>query len=358
VSADNKTEKPTPKRRGDARNKGQVAKSADVNGAAVLLAGFGVLSLLAPSILDRLEGVVRRGLVQAMNVDLAAADGLGDVMIWAATAFAAVIAPIVGVMALVGVLANVAQVRFKVTPHVVKPQIKKLNPLQGFKKMFGPQGLFEAAKASAKTAVIGAVVFFAIWPKLPELAMLVGMPPAALLVQLAQSIFSIALRAAGAFAVIAAVDFLWQRRQHEKSLKMSKDEVKQEARQSDVAPEVRGAIRRRQFEQARRRMLADVPTADVVVTNPTHFAVALRYDGSKVAPEVVAKGADLIAKAIREKAAEHDVPIVSNPPLARKLYREIEIGQLVPEDLYAAVAEVLAFVFRTAGRRRRKAIGA
>jgi flagellar biosynthetic protein FlhB len=261
-------------------------------------------------------------------------------------------------MALVGVLANVAQVRFKVTTHVIKPQIKKLNPLQGFKKMFGPQGLFEAAKATAKTSVIGIVVFLAIWPKLPDLAVLVGLPPAALLTELAQSILAIGFRAAGAFAVIAAVDYIWQRRQHEKSLKMSKDEVKQEARQSDVAPEVRGAIRRRQFEQARRRMLADVPTADVVVTNPTHFAVALRYDGTKVAPEVVAKGADLIAKAIREAAAEHDVPIVSNPPLARKLYREIEIGHLVPEDLYAAVAEVLAFVFRTAGRRRRKALSA
>ena len=156
----------------------------------------------------------------------------------------------------------------------------------------------------------------------------------------------------GAFMALAAVDYAWQRRRHEKSLKMSKDEVKQESRQSDLAPEVRGAIRRRQFAQARKRMIADVATADVVVTNPTHFAVALRYDGTKPAPDVIAKGADLVAKAIRDAAEAASVPVLTNPPLARALHREVEIGQHVPEEFFQAVAEVLAFVYRAAGRRR------
>jgi flagellar biosynthetic protein FlhB len=135
-------------------------------------------------------------------------------------------------------------------------------------------------------------------------------------------------------------------------MKMTKEEVKQETRQSDLAPEVRGAIRRRQFAQARKRMIADVATADVVVTNPTHFAVALRYDGTKPAPELVAKGADLVAKAIREAAEAASVPVLNNPPLARALHKEVEIGQQIPEEFFQAVAEVLAFVYRAAGRRR------
>jgi flagellar biosynthetic protein FlhB len=167
-------------------------------------------------------------------------------------------------------------------------------------------------------------------------------------------VLDIALRAIAALVVLAAADLVWQRYRHEKSLRMTRQEVRQEARQSDVAPEVRTHIRRRQLEAARRRMMADVPTADVVVTNPTHFAVALRYDGKKPAPEVVARGADLVAAAIRELARDHGVPVLSNPPLARALYHDVELGQMVPERFFAAVAEVLAFVYRTSGRRVRR----
>jgi flagellar biosynthetic protein FlhB len=185
-----------------------------------------------------------------------------------------------------------------------------------------------------------------------------GLPPGALMMMLAGMIGRIALYVCLAFAVIAAADYAFQRRRHEKQLRMTRDEVKQEQRQSDVAPEVRGAIRRRQFQQARKRMIADVATADVVITNPTHFAVALRYDGSKPAPELIAKGVDLVAAAIREEAEKHGVTVLSNPPLARALHREVELGQMIPESFFQAVAEVLAFVYRTAGRRRRAALAA
>ena len=155
--------------------------------------------------------------------------------------------------------------------------------------------------------------------------------------------------------MLAIADLLWQRRKIDKSLRMTKEEVKQEARQADLAPEVRGAIRRKQFQLARRRMLAEVPTADVVVVNPTHYAAALRYDGTKPAPELVAKGVDHVAAAIRAAAEEYGVPIVTDPPLARTLYRQVELGAQIPDELFAGVAQVLAYVYRVAGRRRHAA---
>ncbi len=163
---------------------------------------------------------------------------------------------------------------------------------------------------------------------------------------------AIAQRAAFAYLLIAAVDYAWQRRRHERKLRMTRQELKDELRQYGLPAEVKAALRRRQMQAARNRMMAAVPEADVVVANPTHFAVALRYDGSRAAPEVVAKGQDLIAAQIRRVAEEHDVPIVSDPPLARALHRATEIGQVIPEELYAAVARVLAFVYRMARRRR------
>jgi flagellar biosynthetic protein FlhB len=197
------------------------------------------------------------------------------------------------------------------------------------------------------------MAFITVWPKLPKLGALTGIPPAALLSQLGGQVVSIVVRVGAMLLVLAVADWFWQRHRLEKTLKMTKAEVKAEARQSDVAPEVRGAIKRKQFQQARKRMLAEIPTADVVVVNPTHFAVALRYDGTTPAPELVAKGLDHIAAAIRAAAEEHGVPIVSDPPLARTIYRQVEIGSMIPEELFAGVAEVLAYVYRIAGRRKR-----
>jgi flagellar biosynthetic protein FlhB len=346
-----KTEKATPKRRDEARKKGQVARSIEVNSALVLIATFTVLALMAPSLFARLRDVVSRGLAQSGDTKLVTVDGLPTLGMWAMKETALAIAPVVGAALAAGLLASVAQVGFKITPTALKPSLTKLNPLPGFKRIFGKDGLVEGAKAVLKTGVVALVAFMAIWPRLPDFAALVGLPPAELLSELSHTILGIAIRVVAVLAVIALLDFVYQRRRHEKQLKMTKDEVKQEAKQSDVAPEVRGAIRRRQMEQARKRMLAEVPSADVVVVNPTHFAVALRYDGSKPAPEVVAKGVDLVAAAIRRAAEESGVSIVHDAPLARTLYREVELGAMIPEGLFAAVAEVLAFVYRTAGRR-------
>jgi flagellar biosynthetic protein FlhB len=351
MSADNRTEKATPKKREDARKKGQVARSVEVNTVFVLLAALGVLFATGPAMLNGFLQVVRDGLELSAQPSRASEDGLGDLARWVGLSTLRLVAPVMIAAAVAGVLATVIQVKPRFTPSVVKPKFSKLNPLPGFKRLFGKQALFEGAKAVVKTGVVGTAAFLAVWPSLPELAATVGMPPGAILLHVCDLILGIVFRAGIALALIAVVDFLWQRRRHENDLKMSKEEVKQEHRQQDVAPEVRAAIRRRQFQQARKRMMAEVPTADVVVTNPTHFAVALRYDGSKPAPEVIAKGADLIAAQIRTIAREHGVPVLENPPLARALYREVEIGHQIPEAFFQAVAEILAFVFRTAWRR-------
>ncbi len=351
----NKTEKPTPKRRKEERDKGQVARTQDLAPAIGLLATLGTLAVLGPRMLEAIEDLVRRGLAQAGDPGLATQEGLTDAIGWTGGDLVRIVGPIAAVAIVAGVLANVAQVGLKLTPKAAKPNFKKLNPISGVKRIFGVHLLIETFKTIAKAAVVSLVVFFAVWPSLPELGALVGLPPSDLIARLGRQIISIAIRASVAFFVLAIADFFVQRWRHEKQLKMSKDEVKREGRDSDVSPELKGQIRKKQAEGVRTRMLAEVLTADVVVTNPTHYAVALRYEGQVAAPEVVAKGIDLVAKSIREIAEEHNVPVLSNPPLARALYHEVELGQQIPEHFFQAVAEVLAFVYRTAGKAAERA---
>jgi flagellar biosynthetic protein FlhB len=245
-----------------------------------------------------------------------------------------------------GLLANFIQVRPRFNSGGIKPQPKKLNPLAGFKQIFGPNVFFESAKNMSKVMIVGAITMFAVLPKIQELSALVGMSAGDFVSKLAHTILGIAQRAAFAYLAIAVLDFFYQRWRHEKGLKMDKQEVKDEHKNANTPPEVRGAIRRRQMQAAKARMMSAVPEADVVVTNPTHYAVALKYDGEKLAPEVVAKGKDIIAAQIREIAKENDVPIVPDPPLARSLHATVEVGHQIPEELYQGVAQLLAFVYR------------
>lgn len=353
MAGQDKTEKATPKRQGEARSKGQVARSQDLNSVVALLAGFAVLALDGPHLLTQLEAIVSRGLAQSGDTKLATTDGLGSLTLWGMSSFAKVLAPVVIAVAIAGVLTNVAQVRLKLSLTPLKPNFGKLNPISGTKRLFGTSGLVELGKALLKLMIVGGLAFLSVWPKLHTMGALVGLPPTALLSEIGGLVVSIVIRVGGLLLVLAFGDYAWQRHRMAKQLRMTKQEVKQEHRQADVAPEVRSALRKKQYQQARRRMLADVPTADFVVVNPTHYAAALRYDGSTPAPELVAKGVDHVAAAIRAAAKEHGVPIVSNPPLARTIYAQVEIGAQIPEDLFTAVAEVLAYVYRIAGRKRR-----
>jgi flagellar biosynthesis protein FlhB len=232
----------------------------------------------------------------------------------------------------------------------MKPDFKKINPLTGAKNLFGPNAIFETGKSVTKVAVVGAIAALAVFPKLSELAALVGMPPAALVPMLAQTVLGIAQRAAAAYLVIAFADFGYQRWRHEKQLRMDKQEVKDEFKQTQLPQEVRGQMRRRAMSLSQSRMMDAVPTADVVVTNPTHYSVALRYDPEQPAPVVVAKGKDHLAFRIREIAGEHGVAIVPDPPLARSLHATVEVGHMIPEELFQAVAQLLAYVYRVARR--------
>jgi flagellar biosynthetic protein FlhB len=349
--AGEKTEKATPKKRQQARKKGSVAKSADLNGAVVLFAALFALSATAPHLVEVLQSSMRDAFGLISSPDVVNHRGLGPLISAQAKSAALAAAPVIFTCVAAGVLINVAQVGGK--PHItaLKPDPKRLNPISGFKNIYGPNALFEGAKNLFKVAAVGVVTALGVLPKLDELASLVGMPPAQLLPTLAHHVLGIAQRAGAAYLLIGLVDYAYQRYRHEKNLKMDKQEVKEEAKSQDLPPEVRGAIRRRQMQAARARMMADVPTADVIVTNPTHFAVALKYDPQKAAPEVVAKGSDLLAKKIREIAASSGVPVIADPPLARSLHASVEIGHVIPEELYQAVAQLLAFVYRTARRK-------
>lgn len=351
MSASDKTEKATPKRKEETRAKGQVAKSADLNGAVVLLAAVLALSAFGPKMFDELGSYMRETLALVATPEAITGAGLGTILRDSGAVVVKTVAPIAGACLLAGLLANVAQVRLKITPKALKPDPKRLNPLKGAKNIFGINAVFESGKAITKVLFMGAVVGAAILPEIPQLAAMVGMPPADLVGYVAGDIKQVAQRAAAAYIVIAAADFAYQRHRFDKQQRMDVSEVRREQKEQNVPPEVRAMLRRRAMQAGRARMMAAIPTADVVVTNPTHYAVALRYESGMASPEVVAKGQDLIALQIRRLAADHGVPIVPNPPLARSLHASVEVGRQIPEELFAAVAHVLAFVYRTAGRR-------
>ena len=349
--AGEKTEEATPKKRDQARKKGQVARSMDVNGAVVLAVALAGLALFGPRVWDALRASMRETLrlvatpevVNAHNVASILGEHLRTVMLS--------VAPLVALAMVAGICASVGQVKWKPSAEALKPDPKRMSPLQGAKNIFGPNAVFEAIKGTVKIAVVGASVAIGLVPEIPRLVGLVGLAPAALAARLADMVLDVAIRAVAAYLVIAAIDYAWQRHRHEKSIKMDKQEVKDEMKQASLPAEVKGALRRRQVQQARARMMDAVPQADVVVTNPTHFAVALAYDGTKVAPEVLAKGQDLIALQIRHVAEEHGVPVVEDKPLARGLHAAVEVGREIPEEFFTGVAQLLAFVYRTANRK-------
>ena len=352
MSGSDKTEKATPKRREEARKQGNVAKSQDLSGAVVVLAGLLTLGVTGPSMVQRMADGIHDSLAAGGGSDPVTINTVGDLLLHSGGTAASCVAPIVGACAAAGIVVNLAQVGIRPKTQALKPNFKRLNPQAGLKRIVGKQGLVELVKNLVKVSVVAWVVLSAFLPHMTDYAAMVGVSP----LQLGGSIFglvkSIALRATLAYLFLGVLDFFYQRWFREKSMMMKKEEVKEEGKGQDLPAEVKSAIRRRQREAARARMMADVPTADVIVTNPTHFSVALKYDGASAAPTVIAKGQDLVALRIREIAAEAGVPIVPDPPLARSLHGTVEVGQMIPEELFQAVAQVLAYVYRVAGRRR------
>jgi flagellar biosynthesis protein FlhB len=348
--AGDRTEKATPKKRSEARGKGQLARSAEVNSAAVLTATVVALSVTAPNIASSLTTLVHETMTRAQQPQING-NTIGALLVHWGAVVGGMVTPVVAAAAAGGLIANVIQNKPGLHLKLLRPDFRKVSPASGIKRLLGPQGGIEIAKSLLKVAIVGGVAAVVLVPKIGALTSLNSATPATIGSYAAGTIQTLSFFVIGILVPFALVDFMLARRRHEKSLRMSKQEVKEEARQQDVSPEIKSAIRRKQFQMSRQRMLAHVPSADVIVTNPTHFAVALRYGKDVAAPRVVAKGADLLAKRIREIAAEHDVAIVENPPLARALYDQVDIDQEIPPTFFAAVAEVLAFVFRTSRRK-------
>jgi flagellar biosynthetic protein FlhB len=351
--SNDKTEEATPKRLSEAREKGQVARSMDLNGAVVLLAGLLAIASFGPGVWDDMQAMMSDGFRLAADPDVVGdQDGVTSLGVQLTLLIGRMMVPILGVIVVAAVVVNFAQVGFKITPKALKPELSKINPISGAKNVFGPNALVETVKSVAKISVVAAVVAAAILPKIDEIAAMTGVDPEVLAATLGGTIKGVAIRAAVVYLVIGAFDVAWQKYRHKKQMRMSFQDVRMEQKQEELPPEVRGAMRRRQQENARGRMMADVPTADVVVMNPTHFAVALKYDPERAAPTVVAKGQDILALKIRDLARESGVQVVENPPVARALFRQVEVGHAIPEELFQAVAEILAVVFRAARRRK------
>jgi flagellar biosynthetic protein FlhB len=350
--AGEKTEKATPKKRAQAQKKGQHATSQDLNSAVVLMAALMVLGAYGAKLFARMGDTMVTLIDMAGHPQVVDRRGLSAILGYALEQAALATAPIVLTCMLVGVIVNVAQVGLKPATEAIKPQWSQLNPAKGFKRLFSPNSLVELVKNLLKVGIVGGLVALALLPKLQTLAALVGTPGADLLPMLASQILGIAKRAALAYLVISAADVFWQRYRFNKGQKMDKQEVKDEHKQTELPREVKSAQRKKAFQLASQRMMEAVPTADVVVVNPTHYAVALKYSSDHPAPIVVAKGVDNLAFKIREAAKDADVAIVPDPPLARTLYGSVDVGRMIPEDLFHAVAQLLAYVYRVAGARK------
>ncbi len=344
--AQERTEEATPRRRQKSRERGQVARSQEVNTALVLLVGIGLLRAWGTGAIESTAESMAVWFRTGARADLTLAD-VPTIGLTAMTQWFAFAAPIIGGTMLAGVAASVVQTGFLISGHPLKPDLGRVNPLKGAKRLMSSRALVDAARSMGKIILIGLVFWLTVTD---ELDTLTALPLASVQegwARVAQLAFDVALRSVMLLLAIALIDYWWQRRVHSRELRMTIQEVKEERKDTDGDPFLRGQQRARQREMASRRMLQEVPEADVVITNPIHYACALSYDATEMsAPVLVAKGQRLVAERIVAVAHMHRVPIVPNPPLARSLFASVEIGDEVPLNLYQAVAQVLAFVFR------------
>ncbi len=341
-----RTEEPTPRRLEQAREEGQVPQSRELSTFLVMMAGVAGMWVIGQWLTGRIVSVTRAGLTFEREV---AFDTTLMVMVVqrALTDAVLTITPLFAILMVAAVGAPILMGGLVFSPKALGFKADRLNPLKGLERMFSVHGLAELVKALLKAGLIGGVGAWSIWREKDHLLSLMTQPLGASLPDFAQTILLSALLISSSLAVLALLDVPFQLWQYHSKLKMTKEQIKQEQKESEGDPQLKARVRSAQREMARRRMMSEVPKADVVVTNPTHFAVALRYDADRMgAPVVVAKGADHVAQKIRELAEEHDIPLLEAPPLARALYAHCELDHTVPAGLYTAVAEVMAYVYQ------------
>lgn len=340
-----KTEEATPKKRQDAKNKGQVGRSIEISSTFIILIAFLALKILGQNIYDEISRFTVY-ILSNIPQEGFTADIMGELFINISMVLLKTALPIMLSIMVTGLIINYFQVGFIFTFEPIMPKLSKLDPLEGFKRMFSKRSLVELIKSIIKIVVVGYFIILFLREESMKLPRLMGIGLTDSMHLLSSLIFTMVFKITAVMMILSILDYYYQKWEHSESLKMSKQEVKEEYKQSEGNPQIKGKIKERQRAMAMQRMMKEIPKADVVITNPTHFAVAIKYEKGMAAPIVVAKGQDLIAKRIREIAQEAKVMIVENKPLARALYSSTDIGDIIPPELYKSVAEVLAHVYK------------
>lgn len=349
-SAQERTEQATPRRLQEARRKGQVARSADLTGALMLLAMIGLLYAIQDQFLLDLQRYLTNYFSDVAGVRVSE-KSLLPILNNASLFTLKLVAPFFAVAVLVAVASNIGQVGFLFSTEVLKPRADILNPVSGLQKMFSRRSLVELVKSILKFMIIGGITYYLIKSNLGNLMLVFNLSPEGIYKKIISFILTVAWWGALAYLALSIIDYMYQRYDYKKNLMMSKQEVKEEYKQTEGDPHIKSRQREMRRSMSMNKMITEVPQATVVVTNPTHLAVALKYrQGEMSAPVVVAKGADWLAGRIKDIARENGVPLVEDKEVARFLYQSVEIGQEIPIEIYQAVAQILAMVHRLKAR--------
>ncbi len=351
ANKDGKTEKPTPKKREEARKGGQIARSTELNSALILLVSFWGIRALGPHIMNTITQFVKANF-QNFNSTAVNQQTVPSIFFSILVVYLKIVAPIAGIILAVGLVASFAQVGFFFSSKNMKPKLDKLNPIKGVKQLFSADKFVDLIKSVVKVVLLGSIAYSVLSNKYSELVGLIDMDIYQSLQFLGNMAYELGMKIGFAMLILAIFDYAYQRYSHEKKLRMSKQEIKEEAKQMQGDPKIKSKIRQKQIQMALSRMMQDVPNADVIITNPIHLAVALKYDPENMAaPRVVAKGQRLIAEKIKEIAEANRIPIVEDVFLAQSLHKSVEIGQDISLELYKAVAEILAYVYQLSQRK-------
>ncbi|MDT8901309.1 flagellar biosynthesis protein FlhB [Anaeroselena agilis] len=340
-----KTEEATPKRKQEARQRGQVAKSTEISTAFVILTAFLALKLLSPYMYDTISSYMRFIFTNLATADFTI-NSVHLLFLQLGLVCLKIVLPVMLSVLVISLAVNILQVGFVLTFEPLMPQLDRINPIKGFQRLFSLRSIVELFKSLFKIGIISYFVYRFVIKETDLVPQLISVDLLDTLRYIAGLVADLALEIGAVILVLAAMDYFYQWWEHNKGLRMSKQEVKEEFKQTEGNPQIKGKIKERQRAMALRRMMQEVPKATAVITNPTHFAVAIKYDKSMAAPEVVAKGQDFLAERIKQVARENRVAIVENKPLARTLYSTVEVGEPIPPELYQAVAEVLAYIIR------------
>ncbi len=344
--AGEKTEQPTPHRLREAKRKGQVVKSTELGSAFNLLAVTFLLILFGDNLFQWMRETVALFLGEYLSLSVSMGN-MGQLIMQVGFSYFRIMGLVFITVLSSGLIVNYAQVGFVFSAEKLSPSMEKLNPLEGFKRIFSRRSLFELAKAILKISLVGIVAYLFFISRFESFLGYMFISPGSFFESFSSHIVALSLQVGIIFVILAVLDYIYQRHEHFRNLRMTRQEVKEEFKQMEGDPLIRSKLREKQRSMANRRMMHEVPGATVVVTNPTELAVALKYTLDKTpVPVLVAKGAGPIAARIREIAKENNVPVIENKPVARMLYEQVEIGQVIPVELYQSVAEILALVFR------------